>query len=129
MVVVYTKTIAKVQCEGAGGFACGWSISEGSAFATAMSKAIAQAAVDAGSVDANAFCVADVEAIAGAVAEAAADSESEACVTGKGSEDDFQGAFVESLAEAVAEAFATATAKTCDGEILRILRIERRLCD
>jgi len=112
----YAKTIAKVECEGEGGFACGWSISDGSAFASAMARAIAQAAVDAGGVDANAFCVADVEAISGAVAEAAASAESKACVTGEGSQEDFQEAFVETLAEAVAEAFVTATAATCEKE-------------
>jgi len=112
---VYTKTIAQVECTGAGGFACGWSIAEGSSYSVALAKAMAQAAVDVGTGDASAFCVADVEAVAGAIAEAAASAESKACVHGIGSEKDFQEAFVESVAEAVASAFVTATAKTCDG--------------
>lgn len=83
-----------------------------------MTRAMAQAAIDAG-LDEDAFCVSDVEeCLPDKVAQVAASSHSRACAGGRGSENAFKEAFVESLAGAVADVFVIAAVRTCPGEIL-----------
>ncbi|GMH36890.1 hypothetical protein BSKO_04763 [Bryopsis sp. KO-2023] len=115
---VWSNAAVKVDCDGLG-FACGWSISNGNAFALAFAEAIAQAAAEAGaSTDANGFCFADVRAVAGVFAEAAARAQADTCTTG-GASEDFENSYVQAVQKGIATAFARATASACDvdGEV------------
>eukprot|EP00210_Caulerpa_lentillifera_P004467 g4263.t1 len=111
---VYTGTLSKVACTGTSGTACGWAIADGEAYGLSFATALAQASADAGGNSSNAFCVSDVEAKGGVIAEAAASSQAEACVNGAGFDVDFEEAFIASVATIVAEAFAVATADVCE---------------
>eukprot|EP00210_Caulerpa_lentillifera_P005098 g4870.t1 len=114
---VYTSAIASVSCTGAGGFACGFALGRSDAFAVSFARAIAQASADTGVDTTNAFCVSEIEALGGVIAEAASRSQARACVAGIGSEEAFQEDFTEQVSQVVAQAFASATAIGCsDGQ-------------
>eukprot|EP00210_Caulerpa_lentillifera_P005099 g4871.t1 len=114
---VYTSAIARVSCTGAGGFACGWAIGRGDAFAISFARAIAQASADTGVDTTQAFCISTVRGLGGVIAEAASRSQARACVNGIGSRTSFEQDFTEQISEVIVNAFASATAIGCsDGE-------------
>lgn len=112
---VWTSAAAKVTCDGYG-FACGWSIADGSAFALGFAEALASAAAEAVSGDAaTGFCYADIRAVSVVLAEAASEAQESACVENEGTEEAFQASYVQAVKVAVADAFASATASACKG--------------
>jgi len=111
---VWVSAFVKVSCEGQG-FACGWAVGNGEAFAVAFAEAIAQAAADASSDDVEAFCFADIRAIAGAFAEAADSARAETC-TNEGTAVDFESSYTAAVVDAIASAFASATASACEAD-------------
>lgn len=112
---VWSNAAVKVNCDGHG-FACGWSVANGNAFALAFAEAIAQAAAEAGaSTDANGFCFADIRAVAAVFAEAAASAQADTCTTG-GASEDYEKSYVAAVQKGIATAFARATASACDAE-------------
>jgi len=111
---VWTTAFVKVTCEGQG-FACGWAVGNGEAFAIAFAEAIATAAADVSMDNVEAFCVADIRAIAGALAEAAESARADTCTTG-GTEVDFESSYASAVVDAIASAFASATASACGAD-------------
>lgn len=108
---VWASAFVLVECEGQG-FACGWAASNGEAFAMAFAEAIAFAAADASLPDVDAFCVADIRAISGALAQAAESARADTCTAG-GTSTDFEDNYASAVVDAIAEAFASATASAC----------------
>lgn len=114
---VWSDAAIKVECEGTGGFACGWSISNGQTFALGFAEALAQAAADAGALTAvEGFCFADIRALTPVFAEAAGQAQVQACFNGTTVED-FDKSYVEVVREGVATALARASASKCNGKI------------
>lgn len=111
---VFTTAVVKVSCTGEG-FACGYAISDGTAFAIAFAEAIALAAADASQGDIEAWCVADIRALASAFAQAADRSRAETCTTG-GTEEDFQMSYASAVVDAIATALARASATACNAD-------------
>ncbi|GMH36247.1 hypothetical protein BSKO_04115 [Bryopsis sp. KO-2023] len=116
---VWSNAAVKVTCEGQG-FACGWSIANGQAWATAFAEAISQAAAEAGGgSNAEAFCFADIRAISVVLADAASSAQADACTNG-GTVESFEASYAAAIQVGIATAFARATASACNenGEAL-----------
>lgn len=111
---VWTDAIVKVDCDGQG-FACGYAIADGEAFAVAFAEALAVAAADAGSEGVNGWCVADIRAISGALARAAESARAQACSEGLPAED-FESNYAGAVVNAIATAFAEASAFVCNDD-------------
>lgn len=124
---VWTSAAVDVDCSEGVGFACGWSFANGETFGTAVAEAVAQAAADAslaleesgdedGAAAADAFCFADVRAIAGGMAQAASDAAADACAGSGITASDYSDSFASAIEKVVADAFASATAGVCATE-------------
>lgn len=117
---VWSDAAIKVECEGAGGFACGWAISNGQTFALGFAEALAQAAADAGALSSvQGFCFADIRALTPVFAEAAGQAQVQACFNGTAVED-FDNSYVEVVRTGVATALARASASKCNGNNTRL---------
>lgn len=114
---VWTSGFVDVTCsEDSQGFACGWTFSNGRAFAASIAEAIAQsvaeASVELGTSSVDAFCFSDIRAIGGAFAEASAQAAAATCTT-KGNVVDWQESFASATQTIVARALASASASSC----------------
>ncbi|GMH39303.1 hypothetical protein BSKO_07201 [Bryopsis sp. KO-2023] len=109
---VHTQALSQVKCTGQG-FGCGFALSQGSSFAQGYAEAFAKSVAAAFVGPNSGVCLADIRALATAIAEAAASAQASSCVSGRGSATQFSSAFVKSVSVAIARAFALATAEVC----------------
>lgn len=112
---VYTSSYTSIQCtRRAQGSACGWSQSDGTAWAIATADAVAFAYADAGGDSAKGVCTSDIRAVAAVVSDVAANALTDGCVNGNGGKIfRWSESFQRSLQEGIAKAFAKATAQVC----------------
>lgn len=111
---VYTSAYVQIECtEASEAGACGFSQSNGEAWAVATAEAIANALADAGDEEGKGFCLSDVRAVSAVIARATAKSLAEDCISGVGNSYRFSENNKISLQKGIAEAFATATAAAC----------------
>lgn len=127
---VYTSAFTKVSCDyKAQGFACGWSQTDGGAWASATAEAVAQAVADAGVDDSKGFCLTDVSALSTVLVDAVSKSLSAGCATTGQLKKSYNSDLTQEFANAIADVFAKATAKVCekgvyDGAVIATAKAE-----